>query len=53
MGIRFRRLKDCDEVADNWVGWFRCMVQLRSDRIDFVRLRQGGVDALSSGSLLT
>ena len=33
----FANYTDCDEVADNLVEWFRCMVRLRGDRLDFVK----------------
>ena len=33
----FAGYTDCDEVADNWVERFRCMVRLRADRLDFVK----------------
>ena len=35
--IVFAGHTDCDEVADNWVERFRCMVRLRGDRLDFVK----------------
>jgi len=33
----FAGYSDCDEVADNWVEWFRTMVRQRGDRLDFVK----------------
>ena len=33
----FAGYTDCDEVADAWAEWFRCLVRLRADRLDFVK----------------
>jgi len=37
MAFVFAGYSDCDEIADNWVEWFRTMVRLRGDRLDLVK----------------